>query len=161
MALLKKNNIGDRPNSFVSQSGSGIKQEYVGKLDRDTGIIKLVPSKKKDLYAEIQSWKDSCDINKIVERYRSGEIDILNQVQGVYGDFSVAPSDLASAYAMSRDAEMQFDRLPSDVKERFNNNVYVWLSTAGSDDWLNNMSVGKVVQNVQDSVTDKEGGNKE
>lgn len=161
MALLKKNNIGDRPNSFVSQSGSGIKQEYVGKLDRDTGIIKLVPSKKKDLYAEIQSWKDSCDINKIVERYRSGEIDILNQVQGVYGDFSVAPSDLASAYAMSRDAEMQFDRLPSDVKERFNNNVYVWLSTAGSDDWLNNMSVGKVVQNVQDSVSDKEGGNKE
>lgn len=161
MALLKKNNIGDRPNSFVSKSGSGIKQEYVGKLDKDTGIIKLVPSKKKDLYAEIQSWKDSCDINKIVERYRSGEIDILNQVQGVYGDFSVAPSDLASAYAMSRDAEMQFDRLPSDVKERFNNNVYVWLSTAGSDDWLNNMSVGKVVQNVPDAVSDKEGGNKE
>lgn len=148
--MLKKDNFGDQPNKFVSESGSGIKQEYVGKLDKETGIITLVPTKKKDLYAEIQSWKDSCDINKIVDRYRAGEIDVLNQVQGTYGDFSTTPKDLASAYAMARDAEVQFERLPAAVKERFGNNVYMWLSSVGSDDWISKMNVDKVVQVVAD-----------
>lgn len=139
--ITKKNNFGDCPNKFVSETGSGIKELFRGKLDKDTGIIELVPDGKKNLYAEIQSYKDSCDINKIVERYAAGEIDILNQVQGVYGDFSAAPADLADAYRQAKDLEWQFDRLPVDIKEQFGNNFYLWLRDVGSPDWLAAMRV--------------------
>lgn len=157
MALLKKNNLGDRPNDFVSVAGSGIKQEYIGKLDKETGIITLVPTKKRDMYAEIQSWKDSCDINKIVDRYRNGEIDILNQVQGTFGDFSTTPKDLADAYRMARDAEIQFESLPVAIKDKFDNNVYKWLQDVGSDDWLRDMTLTEKEQAQDLSQEKKEG----
>ena len=152
--LSKADNLGDRVNSFVSESGSGIKELFRGKLDRDTGMIELVPDGKKNLYAEIQSYKDSCDINKIVERYAAGEIDILNQIQGVYGDFSAAPTDLAESYRISRDLEYQFDRLPIEIKEKFDNNFYVWLKSVGSNDWLRAMDVKSNSAKIGDGEVD-------
>lgn len=139
--IMYKDNLGDKVNSFVSCSGSGIKELFRGKLDEKTGMIELIPDGKKNLYQEIQSWKDSCDINKIVERYASGEIDILNQVQGVYGDYSTSPKDLAEAYRINIELESQFNKLPVSVKEKFDNNYYVWLSSAGTKDFLEKMRV--------------------
>lgn len=153
--LSKADNRGDRVNSFVSESGSGIKELFRGKLDRDSGMIELVPDGKKNVYAEIQSYKDSCDINKIVERYAAGEIDILSQVQGVYGDFSAAPTDLAESYRISRDLEYQFDRLPIEIKDRFDNNFYLWLKSVGSDDWLQAMDVKSNIANTGDGKVDR------
>lgn len=152
MARLKHDGSLDRANEFVSQPGSGIKQLYRGVLDKDTGIITLVENGKKNLYAEIQSYKDMCDINKIVSRYVNGEIDILNQVQGVYGDFSASPSSLADALQQAYDSEQQFNRLPVEIKQKFDNNWRVWLNSFGSEAWIKAMSVSD--SNVSGSNSD-------
>lgn len=143
MARLKHNNSLERANEFVTVTGSGEKQLYRGVLDRDTGMIELVDNGVKNLYAEIQSYKDMCDINKIVARYMEGEIDILNQVQGVYGDFSASPMDLADALQQAYEAEQQFNRLPVEIKQKFDNNWHIWLNSFGSEDWLRNMGVSE------------------
>lgn len=150
MARLRHDGSLDRANEFVSEPGSGIQILYRGVLDKETGMIELVENGKKNLYAEIQSYKDMCDINKIVSRYVNGEIDILNQVQGVYGDFSVSPSSLADALQQAHDAEVQFDRLPVEIKQKFGNNWRVWLNSFGSDDWLRAMSVSDSSSNSED-----------
>lgn len=138
---IKHNNNGCFPEIFVSNAGSGIKKLFRGKLNKDTMQIELMPDGEKNLYAEIQSWKDSVDINKIVDRYRSGEIDILNQVQGTYGDFAGVPKDLAEAIAIAENGKQVFARLPIEVKERFGNNPFIWMKEAGSEKWFDFMKV--------------------
>lgn len=138
---IKHNNNGCFPEIFVSNAGSGIKKLFRGKLNKDTMQIELVPDGEKNLYAEIQSWKDSVDINKIVDRYRSGEIDILNQVQGTYGDFASAPKDLAEAIAIAENGKQVFARLPVEIKEKFGNNPLLWMKEAGSEKWFDFMQV--------------------
>lgn len=76
MDMRKKNNFGDRPNDFVSVSGDKIISKRVGKIDEETGIITPVEVGKENWYEKIQSYKDSCDINRIVSRYLNGEIDM-------------------------------------------------------------------------------------
>lgn len=159
MARLKHDGSLDRANEFISEPGSGIKQLYRGVLDKETGMITLVENGKKNLYAEIQSYKDMCDINKIVSRYVNGEIDILNQVQGVYGDFSASPSSLADALQQAYDSEQQFNRLPVDIKQKFDNNWRIWLNSFGTEEWFRAMSVSgsnNVVKGSDAAVVDQE-----
>lgn len=148
------NNFGLKPNDFVSESGSGKREIFHGKLDPKTGIIELISDGFKDVYAEIQSYADSCDINRIVDRYMNGDIDILNQVQGVYGDFSSSPKTLAEVLSLGMEMEQKFNSLPPKIKEQFGNNYITWLSSAGSDDWLRVMSPA---EEKKDVVDQKEG----
>lgn len=145
MNFLKKNNRGDHPETFVSVSGEKVIPKYQGKVDKVSGQIELVEVGIDPWYERIQSYKDMCDVNRIVARYMNGEVDILNQVQGVYADVSAAPSDLASAYRLVKEQELVFDRLPIEVKEKFQNNPYVWMQSAGTDNWMSAMSAQKAV----------------
>lgn len=59
---------------------------------RKNGEIELVEDGYEDIYSQIQSFKDSVDINVIVSRYAHGDAYALQQRQGVYGDFIQVPS---------------------------------------------------------------------
>lgn len=155
MNFLKKNNRGDHPEAFVSASGDKVIPKYQGRVDKITGQIELVEVGLDPWYERIQSYKDMCDVNRIVMRYMSGEVDILNQVQGVFADFSVAPRDLASAYRELKDAEIAFDMLPADVKQRFGNSFYSWLSSSGSAEWYSAMSSESTSGVEKDGVVDE------
>lgn len=152
MNCLKKNNRGDHPEAFISVSGEKVIPKYQGRVDKVTGQIELVEVGKINWYEQIQSYKDMCDVNRIVARYMNGEVDILNQVQGTYGDFSAAPRDLAEAYRVVKDQEMVFERLPAEIKEKFQNNPYIWMQQAGSESWINAHQV-----QVSQEVSEKEG----
>lgn len=140
--VIKKNNLGSSPDSFVSNAGSPIKNLFRGVV-KDNGMIELVPDGKENLYQKIQSYRDSVDINRIVARYAAGEIDILNQVQGVYADVTSAPGSLADALNRVREARLEFDRLPEDVRRNYGFSAENWIESAGSDEWLKAMGFTK------------------
>lgn len=147
--VTKKDNFGDRPNDFISDSGSREKDLYHGRLNKDTGEVELVYDGKQDWYGYIQSFKESVDINKIVERFQNGEIDILNQVQVMYGDVSKMPKSLGEAYRQIEEARYQFDRLPVNIKESFDNDFNKYIVEFGSDIWLS-----KVIPNGQEKESE-------
>ena len=60
-----------------------------------------------------QSFKDSCDINKILAKaQKAGSISHLQKHGAFYGDFAEAPSDLLEARAMLARGQEIFDELP-------------------------------------------------
>ena len=71
-----------------------------------------------------QQFKDDADINTIIKKYIStgGYVDpfILNDKTPVYGDVSEV-GDLYVTMNIIKDAESQFLALPSEIRERFNN----------------------------------------
>lgn len=91
---------------------------YSPKLD-DDGNIQLVEAGKEDIYAAIQSHKDSVDIHVLLARYRNGELDVLTKVQGAYGDFTEMPKTYAEVLNAMIAGENLFNSLPVETREKF------------------------------------------
>lgn len=96
----------------------------------DDGVVELRVTGRKDLYAEIQSFKDSCNLELILKRFAAGDqraAERLQARQGLYGDFAVMPKSLAEAMNLCIQAEDAFNHLPADEKQKFDNNYRTWL----------------------------------
>lgn len=68
----------------------------------------------------VQSFKDECDINKIMARYvKTGVITHLNPAEPRYG---FAPAgDFLGAMSLVTQAQQSFDELPAEVRRKFDN----------------------------------------
>lgn len=78
-----------------------------------------------------QAFKQSCDINLIMKRFKNVQgVDYLQKfngcVSGSFGDFSDVP-DYRSALEQVRRADEVFMRLPAKVRARFENDAALFL----------------------------------
>lgn len=112
-------------------SGSRFKRERV--LKDTNGLLQLEDCGKSDLYVYIQSHKDSVDINKILERYRSGDLSALDHVRGQYLDISEAPRTLAEMYSFIQNCQSFFNGLPLEVRQEYDFNPAAFVADIGSD----------------------------
>lgn len=81
----------------------------------------------------IQSDAHQADIQNILETFKVGGIPQLNEVEAKYLDVSEM-DDYVDVMRIAADAEVQFLRLPSKVREIFDHDVAVWLDTAHDED---------------------------
>lgn len=108
----------------------------------DAGNKELIPCGFLDVYEEIQSHADSVDIHKIVERCTmTGDTSELYKTEGFYGDLAMFPTTRAEALQMLAEAQNIWDKLPVEVKKRFDNNVDNFFSTAFSDEWTKKLEI--------------------
>lgn len=87
--------------------------------DRGEHILIERPSEKYSLYYEIQKYADECDINCIIARYMNGDVNALNKVQGMYGDFVAVPSSYREYLDAALKAQMIFNQLPAEERAKF------------------------------------------
>ena len=109
--------VGER--GIPSAPGSGMKDTYKMHVDED-GKRELRKSGEYNLYAEIQSYKDSVSIDYILARFVNGDETALSRAQGVYGDFTEMPTTQAELCQRIIDAENLFNQLPLDIREQYN-----------------------------------------
>lgn len=105
-------NIGFHPRErpFVTAYGPKLK------VTVDTPPV--VPGSRR---GAIQSFKNECDINRIMAKYQlSGAIDWVAKHEGQYGDVTGIDFDRAMATIVK--AQDMFADLPSSVRNRFQNN---------------------------------------
>lgn len=114
-----------RPSDFrerqFSCPGERFKDVYQLVYQQD-GTISLEVVDKVDLYAQIQSFKDSTDINKLLERFsETGDMSIFfqHQTDPLYGDFVNVPHTIAEAFQLVSDAENAFMQLPPDERSKY------------------------------------------
>lgn len=114
--------------------GSREKQLYSPIYD-DRGVLHLRETGKHDLYAEIQSHRDSVDIHVLLARYRNGDTEALQRIQGAYGDFTQMPTTFAEALNTLIAAEQYFQSLPVDVRSRFGHDFNRFIASMDSPTW--------------------------
>lgn len=129
-------------NSFVSSSGDTFHLRFSPRV-LENGEIKLVESGKDDIKAMINSFRDSTDMSFILQRLAAGDTSVINQRPGVFGDFTKLPTTYAEALQLVIDGRREFDSLPLDVKNSFNNDFRQFLASAGSPEWTEKLSVLK------------------
>lgn len=120
---------------ITSDPGSKIANDFGIRKD-ERGADELVITGKYSLYDEIQSYKDSCDLKKILERFRlTGDMSLLEQRKGFYGDVADFPKTYAEFLNIAVKAKEEFAKLPADIRDKFNNNVDEFISAIGSKEF--------------------------
>ncbi|QRV61653.1 VP3 [Gokushovirinae sp.] len=117
---------------------------YMAQFD-EFGNHTLVETGKEDLYAYIQSHKESVDIHVIMERFARGDLQALERRQAMFCDFTDFPTTYAGLLNAVQAGEQKFMSLPLEVRQKFDNSFQKWL--AAMDDmpsFLKLMSVEPV-----------------
>ncbi len=110
-------------NDTVSCSGSRKRRIWTphfveSKLGFAEYDIDLSEDGVVDIFDAIQELSEYVDIDNIVNRYNNGEIDVLEKVQGFYGDLTTLPFDMRGIYDLNTKGKKLFDSLPEDVREQ-------------------------------------------
>lgn len=128
---------------FLTGVGSREKITYEARYN-PKGQLELHEKGKEDWYGYIQSHKDSVDIHLILERFQRGDVDVLNRVQGFYGDITSMPSTFADALNIVRSSEEFFNSLPVEERAKFNHNFSEFLASFDTPDNLARLFGGAV-----------------
>lgn len=124
-----------KSDDYKSNAGTPYLEEYEYKID-DKGIKKLVKTDKKtDVHARIQADADSCDINKLMLRFTLGDESAINVRSGEFIDVTDMPKTLAEVFDRSVQAEQLFEKLPTDLKEMFNNSPSEFFAIYGTEEF--------------------------
>lgn len=111
----------DLPDASAIVCGAGDKVEplYALAYDED-GFPFLKEIGKRDVVAEINSYKDECDINRILMRYVNGDVTALGDFGGgFYGDVADSPKSLIDVYNVVDGARNIFEGLDPDIKGKY------------------------------------------
>ena len=118
----------------TSEPGSPIKKQYQARIDKYGNMV--VESKGDfNLYAYINSFADSVDINVLLARFANGDKNALIQRAADYLDITNIPSNIADMLNLVNDGKRLFDSLPVEVKKQFDNNFNKFITTADSQEW--------------------------
>lgn len=83
------------------------------------GVRFLEKTGETDFYSYIQSFKDSVNLKQIIERCAlSGDMSMLQKVQGTYGDYIGIPGDLRSLEHLRMTAEGAYNALSAEIKAK-------------------------------------------
>lgn len=130
----------DARDRIKSNPGNPIKQLYSGSYN-ERGQVELKEDGTEDLYAYIQSFAESTDIHAILRRFENGEVDVLEKVQGFYGDITEMPHTYAEALQRIADSEKVFMSLPVDVRAKFNHSFSEFLAASQDADFLDRIGL--------------------
>ncbi len=130
----------DARDRIQSNPGNPIKQLYSGSYN-ERGQVELKEDGTENLYDFIQSFAESTDIHAIMRRFENGEVDVLEKVQGFYGDVTEMPKTYAEALQRIADSEKVFMSLPVDVRAKFGHSFSEFLAASNDVDFLDRLGV--------------------
>ncbi len=152
----------DARDRIQSNPGNPLKQLYAGSYN-ERGQVVLREDGTENLYDFIQSFAESTDIHAIMRRFENGEVDVLEKVQGFYGDVTEMPKTYAEALQRIADSEKVFMSLPVDVRAKFGHSFSEFLAASNDADFLERLGVQvdnpvapEPVSEVVNPVVDKE-----
>ncbi len=130
----------DARDRIETNPGNPIKQLYTGAYN-ERGQVELKEDGTENIYDFIQSFAESTDIHSILRRFENGEVDVLEKVQGFYGDVTEMPKTYAEALQRISDSEKVFMSLPVEVRAKFGHSFTEFLSASNDADFLDRLGV--------------------
>lgn len=105
-----------RIEGFANRSGSRFRDKMHLVFD-ERGRRHLEKVGETDAYQLIQSYRDSCDLHKILERcMETGDVSALQRVQGVYSDITGYPCDSRAAHDLMVKSRLVYEGLSTKQK---------------------------------------------
>lgn len=122
---------------YHAPTGEEIELRHRASIDLN-GRRQLIKDKEVAIYDLIQSHREECEIENIIRRAVEGDYNALNAVNGVFQDITNCPNSLAEAQQHIINAKNEFEKLPKDVKAKFEFNPEIYIAMLDQDpkQWL-------------------------
>lgn len=84
------------------------------------GNLFLEQGAKRNRQNEINSYKDSCDVNMMIRRYENGDqLALLRDNTGAYADLSTLPKNIHEADKLQKRINSLYDSMGDDIKAKY------------------------------------------
>lgn len=125
---------------YYTSHGEKIEIRHSPHMDSN-GRRFLMADKPVDVFNLIQSHKEECMIENIIRRAVEGDYNALNTMHGIYTDITNCPSSIAEAQQYIIDAKNRFNKLPKEIKAKFEYNAEMYIAELGNnpESWLEKM----------------------
>lgn len=140
--------------AYHAPAGAKIQMEHTPHMGLD-GRRKLVKDNPKPIYEMIQASREQTEIERIVKRALNGDESVLNTIEGQYIDITGAPQSLAHAQQIIINAKNDFDKLDTETKKKFDNNVEIFIATAGTKDWCDKLGITEKMEREEQAAAAK------
>ena len=134
---------GPKRPAKASCAGNRTEPHYVERYT-ETGHPYLVKDGETDVYAIIQSHKEECDINLMLQRYLwdGTMVSRILRDESYIGTSNI-PTSIHEMFNYMNSQREKFDALPVAIKQKFDNSFEVWASTSGTADWIEKMGLNE------------------
>lgn len=120
---------------------SGEKMEFTyGYEINKRGQKVLMINGETDVYAKVQEELEDARIENILARVAAGDNTVFRP-EGIYADITEAPKNLIEARRMMQALENTWGGLPQELREKYDNDVEVFIGASGSETWLRDMGL--------------------
>ena len=99
------------------------------------GIKSLVETGFKNVYEEIQAGLEETKIENILHAVAMGDLSALNAREGTYMDATTMPKNLMEAQNLVLRMKNEFEKMPLEVKNKFNNSADQYVEKMGTDEF--------------------------
>lgn len=141
------------PDDFISISGDGTEPEFAYSIHDDgSKVLEKLPT-RKNLFADIQCYKDSGNIELLLAR-SGGDLSQLQNRQGFYADVSDMPDNLLDFMNSQNKANSLWLDTPVVIKEAFDNDFNKFFASMSDSD----VFYSKIENAIRDSERIKYGG---
>lgn len=131
---------------YFMPAGEKVENDYKEHFDENS-VRALVVDGQRNTYDEIQSHRDSVDINLLVKRYMNGDFTALDRSKPVFMDLSLMPQTLAAWKEVEANGKRYFYSLDPDTRALFNNSY---------EQFVNQIVVPNKVESKFDSKNESE-----
>lgn len=120
----------DKTERFpMPDTKNGIEDVYEKQVNKD-GAVCFVKTGQRNLYEEIQSYKDDCDINFIIARcVKDGSVSLLADNGKSSVDVSMLPDNFLDLFNLSERLKNEFNSLPVEERELFNHSPILYIDS--------------------------------
>lgn len=131
--------IYNRPERIATPAGDEFLEIFQEEIMKD-GRKELVCVGKTNIYDKIQEGREDTEIKNILQHLALGDLSVLRQQQPQYIDSTTLPKTLMEANNIVLKAKQEFEKMPKEVREKFDYDVDIYVNTMGTKEWLEKMA---------------------
>lgn len=140
----------------VTATPAGEKEEDTYEMSIDVhGHKKLEKSGKTNVYDLIQESLEETKIENIIRRALGGDEGALATMHGVYIDVTDAPKSLAEMQQAVITATQEFEKLPVEIREKFNHSALQYVAEFGTEEWAKKLEKAQTLGEILQKETSK------
>lgn len=129
----------NRPKTIPAPPGDNFIDVFQEEITKD-GHKEIVKVGEKNVYDMIQEDLEQSKIENILAAAAMGDLSVLKAQEPVYIDATTFPKTMMEAQNIVVKAKQEFEKMPQEVKDLFENSPELYVSKMGTQEFLDIMS---------------------
>lgn len=130
----------DDHKRYHCTAGSRYENTYQEEIDKKTGRKHLVKIGQTNVYELIQQDAEASKMVNIIQKLAMHDLSVLKEAKLTYVDENDFPKSLMEAQNIVVKAKAEFDKMPAEVRQLFNNSPEQYVSEIGTEDFIKKLT---------------------